>query len=49
MITFNHLLQPSVDTNALRFALGININIGPQQTLNTSNPWLNFILLHIQA
>ena len=33
-----HLLSTSVDINALRFMTGINIDLGPQQTLNTTNP-----------
>ena len=31
----------SADINDFCFAFGINIYIGPQQTLNTLNPWLN--------
>ena len=30
-------VRPSVDINAIRFASAINIDLGPQQTLNTSN------------
>ena len=38
------MLRPSVDINILLFALGINIDLERQQTLNTSNPQLNLIL-----
>ena len=33
-----------ININALRFASGINIDLGPQQMLNTSNLRLNLIL-----
>ena len=32
--------------NARRKAKGINIDLGPQQTLNTKNLWLNVIITH---
>ena len=40
IISFSHgfQLRPLVDINALRFVSGINIDIRPQQILNTSNP-----------
>ena len=41
------LLQPSIDINAFRFASGINIDLSPQQTFNTSKPGLNLILILI--
>ena len=50
IITFNHGFSVfnvgcgSRSIFALRFASGINIDLGPQPTLNTSNPWLNLIL-----
>ena len=34
------------DINARREADGINIDRGPQQTLNTENPWFNVIITH---
>ena len=36
----NHTLIP-------RFASGIEVDLGPQQTLNASNPWLNVTWLYI--
>ena len=41
-----HLLQPEVDIIARREMQGINIDRGPQQTLNTENTWLNVIITH---
>ena len=50
-MTFNHgvlvvngCLRPSVDINVVRFTSGINIDLGPQQTLTASNLWLSLIL-----
>ena len=40
------MLRPEVDINAQRKAEGINIDRGPQQTLNTENLWLNDIIIH---
>ena len=38
------LLQLSIIINVLRFASGIDMNLEPQQMLDTLNPWLNLIL-----
>ena len=38
MTTFNH------GFSVFNVGWGINIDLGPQPTLNTSNPWLNLIL-----
>ena len=39
-------LWPKVDMNGQHEAEGINIDRGPQPTLNTENPWLNVIIIH---
>ena len=41
-----HLLWPEVYINAWHKADVININLGPHQTLNTENLWLNVIITH---
>ena len=38
-----YFLRISVNNNTPRFAPGIDSNLGPQQTLNTSNLWLKLI------
>ena len=41
--TFKRLLWPEVDINARREVDSINTDRGPDQMLNTENPWLNVI------
>ena len=43
---FKNLLRPEVDINARCEVEGINMNRGPQQTLNTENSGLNVITTH---